>query len=102
MLFLDDYYKIDCENKIKYDNLVRIELTDNSVKDNIFNASVILTDADPENPIYLVAGTPTFYTKNVKFCKEIGPDLYKISIEPFKPSRNDINRQRKYIENNNN
>lgn len=100
MIYLDDDYKIDCENKIKYDHLVEISKTNSRVVNNIFNADRVFTDNDPQNPIYLVIGTSSFYVKNVKFCKEIAPNLYKVSINPWSASKTVANRQRRTLEGN--
>ncbi len=103
MLYLDDYYKIDCENKIKYDHLSEVningnkfEVTENEVTNGIYNISKLLSDQDPENPIYLAVGLDNFYTKNIPFCKEIAPNLYKISINPFVASNSLAGRQKRW------
>ena len=96
MLYLDEDYKIDCENKIKYDHLIEIQLTTetkNNYNNILFNIEHLYTDQDPENPILLVIGRSGFYTKNVKFCKEIGPNLYKVSVTPYVASKSEANRQ---------
>ncbi len=101
MVYLDEDYKIDCENKIKYDRLVEISKTSPEVSQYIFNADRVYTDQDPENPIYLVvASSDTFYTKNVKFCKEIGNRLFKISINPYVASKTVANRQTRILSGN--
>ena len=97
MIFLDDDYKIDCENKIKYDHLAQVSTNDIMIRDHIFNATKVLCDGDPQNPIYLVTGGEHFYTVDVKFCKEIGPNLYKVSLNPYVASKSAANNQRRTL-----
>lgn len=76
MIFNDTDYKIDCENKIDYINLVSQAIRSNNYY--IHNTDTSLSYY--HNNVYVVKSTNSFYTRDCNLTKEISPGIWKIVL----------------------
>lgn len=86
MIYLDNDYKIDCENKIKYDLLTELPVDEFKTKikacKNIEKVYSVYADGDAR-PVFLIKTNGSLgisFLSEDCFVKEISKNMYKVVL----------------------